>query len=402
MADLPSGGRPADSTNGAIHRQDQRAVSAPGVMTEDRALAEVGDRAALARLTAAAQRDKLADLRDDLARSRDAAADVRTIALARLQAASKHDEDTQSRTGAEAVIRAVGQRRRAAERRMQAAEDRELAALDREAAAQDREDAARERRQALGDRESLVAELHAEQHRRTRAEDLQHRAEALTRALQRCLPPPGLPGLDVALHYEFALDEVGDFCDLLPLAGGRSGFFLGDVCGNGPDATTLTSLVRQTMRAAAMARKQPDAILTDLNAALMLEGGETLQPCTAVYGEIDMERTDALTLAVAGHPAPLVVRAHGSVEATAACGSMLGVSEHPVFHSCELSLAEGDTVLVYSDGILESEERFAELLQGAPSGGVQALVDRLAQAIREVDRPLRDDFALLALRRTAG
>ena len=221
----------------------------------------------------------------------------------------------------------------------------------------------------------------------------------MTRALQRCLPPPGLPGLDVALHYEFALDEAGDFCDLLPLAGGRSGFFLGDVCGNGPDASTLTSLVRHTMRAAAMVRKQPDAILTDLNAALMLQGGETMQPCTAVYGEIDMERPVALTLAVAGHPAPLVVRADGGVEATQASGSMLGISEHPVFHTCELALAAGDTVLVYSDGILESEERLAGLLTGAPSATVQALVDKLADAIRAVERPLRDDFALLALRR---
>ena len=125
MADLPSGGRPADSANGAIHRPDERAGKAPGVTADDHALAEVGDRAALARLTAAAQRDKLADLRDDLARCRDEAADARNVALAGLEAASRDDADTQSCTGAEAVIRAVGQRRRAAERRERAAEDRE-------------------------------------------------------------------------------------------------------------------------------------------------------------------------------------------------------------------------------------------------------------------------------------
>ena len=102
----------------------------------------------------------------------------------------------------------------------------------------------------------------------------QHRAEELTRTLQRSLSPPSLPkvaGLDVAVHYEPSAPEDvgGDFYDLFPLARGadRLGFFLGDVCGKGPEAAAVTSLARYTMRTAAMLHEAPEAILMDLNAA---------------------------------------------------------------------------------------------------------------------------------------
>ena len=84
--------------------------------------------------------------------------------------------------------------------------------------------------------------------------------------MQHSLSPPSLPsieGLDVAVHYEPSAPEDvgGDPYDLFPLAGSRSGFFLGDVCGTGPEAAAVTSLARYTMRTAAMLQEKPDAIL---------------------------------------------------------------------------------------------------------------------------------------------
>jgi serine phosphatase RsbU (regulator of sigma subunit) len=136
-----------------------------------------------------------------------------------------------------------------------------------------------------------------------------------------------------------------------------------------------------------------------------MEGGESMQTCTVVYGEIDTSgETATARLAVAGHPAPLIVRADGSVETTPAHGTLLGAFRDPAFHTCAVTLDPGDAIVVYSDGILDSdlvdEPRIAELLSGLPHAGAQDLVDRLWNALRGVDR-VRDDVAIMALRRTA-
>jgi phosphoserine phosphatase RsbU/P len=256
---------------------------------------------------------------------------------------------------------------------------------------------------------AAIREIQREQQRRVLALGEQRRAEELARTLQRTLSPPRLPriaGLDVAVLYEpFAPEEIGgDFYDHFPLAPERSGFFLGDVCGKGAEAAAVTSLARYTMRTAAMLNEGPWAILADLNEALRMEGDESMQTCTVVYGEIDTSGGAATArLAVAGHPAPLIVRADGSVETTPAHGTILGAFRDPAFHTCAVALHPGDAIVVYSDGILDSdlvaEPRVAELLSGLPHAGAQDLVDRLWNALRG-DR-VRDDVAIMALRRQA-
>ena len=260
---------------------------------------------------------------------------------------------------------------------------------------------------------AAIHEVQRAQERRDHALRQQRGAEILAGTLQRSLSPPSLPaiaGLDVAVHYEpFAAEEVGgDFYDHFPLAPGRSGFFLGDVCGKGPEAASTTSLARYTMRTAAMLDEGPEAILADLNAALLMERAQSVQTCTTVYGEIDVRSgSAAVTLAVAGHPPPLIVRADGSVETAPAHGTMLGAFEDPTFHTCAIKLDPGDAILVYSDGILDTEidgrpmdeQHIARLLAHIPQASAQVLVDRLKDALRATDRRLRDDVAIMALRR---
>ncbi len=80
------------------------------------------------------------------------------------------------------------------------------------------------------------------------------------------------------------------------------------------------------MRTAAMLHETPDVILMDLNAALLMQNTDPIQTCTTVYGEININSGAAtITLAVAGHPPPMIVRTDGGVEATTARGTMLGV-----------------------------------------------------------------------------
>ena len=370
------------------------------------------DETARARLSAADQRDAIADGRDLAAQHRDEAAAARAAALAELDATIEQRDDTREHRGAGAIIRAAGQRRRAAERRALAAEYRELAADDRRAAARDREQAAQERLNALSDRESLAAEIEHERARHRQAVRHQHRAQELAETLQHSLTPRRLPriaGLDVAVHHEpFALAEVGgDFYDLFTLAGDRAGFFFGDVCGKGPRAAAVTALARYTMRTAAMLHETPAAVLGDLNAALLAEATDPPTTCTAVYGQIDMSgATASITLAIGGHPPPLVVRADGSVETTPARGLILGAVDEPLFQTCELRLDVGDALLVYSDGILDAvidgvpldEQRISDVLAEVPQASATDLVGALLNSMRRIDRALRDDVAFIALR----
>jgi sigma-B regulation protein RsbU (phosphoserine phosphatase) len=107
---------------------------------------------------------------------------------------------------------------------------------------------------ALEVRLSALNALRAEQERRHEQEEARQRAERDTAAiqafastLQRTLLPPTLPvvpGLELACHYATASpqDVSGDFYDVFPLDGKRWAFFLGDVCGKGPEAAAVTSL----------------------------------------------------------------------------------------------------------------------------------------------------------------
>jgi len=372
------------------------------------------DQTARARLHAAEQRDAIADARDVAALARDQAAAARDVVIAQAGLADEQADGARALTGTDVVVRAAVQRRRAAQQRASSAEHRVKAAEDRLLAERDREQAARERRRSLVDREMLVVELQREHELRGEALGHQHRAEQLARTLQRSLSPPSLPsiaGLDVAVHYEPSAPEDvgGDFYDLFPLADGRSGFFLGDVCGKGPEAAAITSLARYTMRTAAMLHEEPDAILMDLNAALVMHTAGPMQTCTAVYGQIDMSSgATAVMLAVAGHPPPLIVREDGSVQTTTAHGTMLGAVDDPVFRTGEVKLELGDAIVICSDGIFDTqlggirvdEQHVAELLTGRSHASAQDLVNRLISALEDVDRPLRDDIAIMTLQRT--
>ena len=302
MADLLSDDGAASTTDGrssdapAVHgleasqALDARPLAragedALGVESIHRHVERERDDSVRARLRAAEQRDALADARDIAALVRDEAAAARDVEVER---AGPVDEQA-ARTVAYPALRVARSGERAAPQRTQAGRDRVSAAEDRLLAQHDREEAARERLHALIDREMFVCELDLMQALRDKALGHQHRAEELARTLRRSLSPPRLPpiaGLDVAVHHEASAPEDvgGDFYDLFPLARARSGFFVGDVCGKGPQAAALTSLARYTMRTAAMLHESPDAILMDLNVALLMHADARCAPALRSTG----------------------------------------------------------------------------------------------------------------------
>ncbi|MGH9132311.1 MAG: PP2C family protein-serine/threonine phosphatase, partial [Ilumatobacteraceae bacterium] len=151
----------------------------------------------------------------------------------------------------------------------------------------------------------------------------------LAETLQRSLLPSQLQapsGMAVAGRYWPADSESevgGDFYDLFPLDDGRWAIVIGDVCGKGVDAAALTGLTRHTVRAAARHVLSPAEALTWTHEAIDSYSGETY--CTVCVGFLarDPSGQVELTLALGGHPGPLLCRADGTVEEIGLPGTVL-------------------------------------------------------------------------------
>ncbi|MED7952083.1 SpoIIE family protein phosphatase [Streptomyces sp. BE20] len=263
--------------------------------------------------------------------------------------------------------------------------------------------------------ELLRARRAAEEARRQAEADRERLQEALAVLQQSLLPSalPVVPGLEAASHYHTASPDLlgGDFYDLFPLDGARWAFFLGDVCGKGPQAAAVTSLTRHTLRAAALHDPDPVTVLHTLNTVLnerYTSGGDT-RYCTAVFGVLH-PRGDTCTvqLASGGHPSTLVQRADGTAEFLPTPGGMLiGVLPDAQFTPTRTVLSRGDTLLLYTDGLTEArigpnrelygEEALLAFAATRAPAGPQALVTALTGLLAGFGDGLDDDTALLAL-----
>ena len=227
-----------------------------------------------------------------------------------------------------------------------------------------------------------------------RAERSEARARVLAETLQASLIPPAppvIPGLDVGAVYRpaGAGDEVGgDFYDVSEVGADDWAIVVGDVCGKGAAAATVTALARHTLRAAAMRTRRPSEVLADLNAALLRHPTERF--CTVVYLRLQTGSDDRVTATVSsgGHPLPIRITADG-LHPVGRPGSLLGVMEDPSLHDTTLVLEPGQALFCYTDGLVEGrrgeeffgEERLERTLtvhRGRPAAAyVQAVIDEI-------------------------
>lgn len=186
---------------------------------------------------------------------------------------------------------------------------------------------------------------------------LTEQQEIIATTLQASLLPdalPDIPGLDTAVRY-WAAGEVsvvgGDFYDLFEV-GNHWAAVIGDVCGTGPIAASLTALARHTIRAAAWNGADPDDVLRQLNHAVRRSGRQTF--CTALYCTLRRSGEGfVFAVAAGGHPLPVVHRAPGESETIGEPGSLLGVLDQSHSTTVETELRPGDTVVLYTDGITD-------------------------------------------------
>ena len=187
--------------------------------------------------------------------------------------------------------------------------------------------------------------------------------------------------------------------------GARLLFAIGDVAGHGVPAALLMASVQATLRAEAHAGRSPNHVLGTLNTRLCaIQRPERF--VSLFCAELDPGRR-CLRYANGGHLYPILVRAHGSIERLEHGGLLLGIREPIAYDPGEVTLAPGDLLLLFTDGVIE---------RGGPDGtfgelALQSFVarhrhlsahDLVGRIFEEVDRidPVgeRDDTTLFALK----
>ncbi len=251
---------------------------------------------------------------------------------------------------------------------------------------------------------------------RQQAQTEQGRARVFVETLRRALLPPLLSppdGLEAADYYFTASDDDvgGDFYDLFPLTRTAWGFFLGDVAGKGVEAAVVTSLIRYTLRAAAVFDDDPVQVLHNLNTVINQKLRDARNRfSTLVYGKMTQcDNGFDVELASGGHPPPLLFYADGSAYyADTIGGQAVGITADPHFVACRFRLEPGDTLMLYTDGLTEAStgiglERYDDegaLLRFARSHSpstAATIVDAARLLLEGLGAGVQDDAAVLAM-----
>src|SRR5215467_12601450 len=176
----------------------------------------------------------------------------------------------------------------------------------------------------------------------------------------------------------------GDFYDYVDLPSGGFGFALGDVAGKGPPAALLSAMMQGIFAAQAAASDTPCQTIARVNLALYKRGIES-RFVTLMYGALEAD--GRLTYCNAGHNPPLVI-GKGGVRRLETGGPIVGLFENAIFEEETVSLAGGDWLIVFSDGVSEAlsadGEEYGEprIIAAAESDAITALVLRYGAGAR--------------------
>ena len=217
--------------------------------------------------------------------------------------------------------------------------------------------------------------------------------------------------IDYAGQCMAARGVGGDYYDFLDLGNepGESsiGFVLADVSGKGVPAALLMANLQACFRTqAASGVRRPAELLEAVHRHFYSSTGSD-RFATLFFGSYD-DRTRRMRYANCGHCAPLLLRAGGEVIKLEPTAAMLGAFEEWDCAEEEVSLAPGDTLLLYSDGVTEAanaagdefgEDRLVRTLRESKPSTAEDLVRRIVNAVSTFsEASLVDDVTVVAIR----
>ena len=209
--------------------------------------------------------------------------------------------------------------------------------------------------------DALRAELNLLRRRDETLNFYMHRLDEelrLAARLQQDFLPKQLPQVGpVHFHTLFrpAGYVSGDLYDVMRLDERRVGFYIADAVGHGVPAALLTMFIKHALMTKQITPGgyrllQPGETMGRLNDALLDQNLSQASFATALYGMVDVDTLE-VTLARAGHPAPVLIRANGTIESLQPDGSLLGIFPGETFENGTARLAPGDRLILYTDGV---------------------------------------------------
>jgi len=258
-----------------------------------------------------------------------------------------------------------------------------------------------------------VAQLVRQQQAEAQERERINQELRVARLIQQTLLPkavPELPGWQMAASYRPAREVGGDFYDFLDLPGGRLGIIIGDVTSKGVPAALVMATTRSVLRATALQFLSPGQVLEQANALLYPDMPPKMF-VTCFYAVLD-PTSGRLSFANAGHHLPYRHHRDGVTELRAT-GMPLGAMPSMRYEEQEACVGDGDTVLFYSDGLVEAHDEGREMF-GLPrlrrlladhnvdgATPIAHLLDGLARFTGPAWEP-EDDITLVTLHRCAG
>jgi len=231
--------------------------------------------------------------------------------------------------------------------------------------------------------------------------ELVYAAEVQAKLLPRSYP--SIPGFDVSARCLPAKQVGGDFFDWQEVCPGVWSFTLGDVMGKGMAAAMLMATVRAALRSVAHNRPQEAVRLAEKALEPDLENSESF--VTIFLSQLYAEKR-RLTFIDCGHGFVFLRHRDGEVESLLPRILPMGVQSPKTYREGTVTLAEGDTLVIYSDGLIDARPELAldnQALAGELEGlhSAREMVDRLI-GLTEPQNPLPDDVTVLVVRCTGA
>ncbi|NWG19217.1 MAG: PP2C family protein-serine/threonine phosphatase [Chloroflexi bacterium] len=215
---------------------------------------------------------------------------------------------------------------------------------------------------------------------------------------------PRLPGWEIHAISLPARDLGGDLYDFLPFENGCQGIMIGDVSGKGLPAALRMAVARTVFRFAARRGAAPSCTLAEVNRSIIADIPQGM--ITMLYAVLDT-RSGILRVANAGHHYPVLL--NGRVSELELSGLPLGVDDDTDYEEICTEIAPGDTVILYTDGVVEATnrteeyfgyERLEQMLVEGATLKPRALVARLLHELRAwSDNNQDDDITVVVMRR---
>jgi phosphoserine phosphatase RsbU/P len=225
--------------------------------------------------------------------------------------------------------------------------------------------------------------------------------------------PPQIPGISIAYATRPANTVAGDYYDVFPRPGrtndeNRVIFAVADVAGKSIPAAMLMATFQASLKTLSTAQVPLEELVANMNKYACSNSQGGLRFTTAFLAEYDAARR-VLHYINAGHNNPILRRASGSIERLDVGGLPLGIMAEAKYQSASVTLAPGDWLIIFTDGLVEAvnardedfdEPRLISALEAGASGTPKELLDRLMAALDLFvgSTPQHDDITCLFIK----